>query len=150
MFSRHYRTKIKADDLPEWYIFGRYYKCWGYLSVKGITDLVYVPNMTFNHFLKDDYLCIAYGGAITEGESLEYGYKRKTYSGFDKRVWGSEILDILKGARRYSSYDITGIIQQIKEKKDWLINRFPDEFGPHRWSFDVDECFAEDDNTMEE
>jgi len=149
LFSGHHRTKIMAKDLPEWYIFGRYYKCWGYLSVKGITDLVYVPNMTFNHFLKDDYLFIAYGGVIKETESTEYGYVRKIHSGFDERVWGSEILEVLKGARRFSNYDITGIIQQIKEKKDWLINKYPNEFGPDRLSFDVDEYFAENKNNTE-
>ena len=31
-----YPTKIKAEDLPEWYVYGRYYKCFGYLSAKGV------------------------------------------------------------------------------------------------------------------
>ena len=30
-----YPTKIKIDDLPDWYVFGRVYKHWGYLSAKG-------------------------------------------------------------------------------------------------------------------
>lgn len=29
-----YPTKIKIDDLPDWYVFGRFYKHWGYLSGK--------------------------------------------------------------------------------------------------------------------
>ena len=32
LFSGHYRTKIKPEDLPEWYLYGRYYKRFGYMS----------------------------------------------------------------------------------------------------------------------
>ena len=39
-----YPTKIKAEDLPEWYVYGRYYKCFGYLSAKGVVDMKYVPS----------------------------------------------------------------------------------------------------------
>ena len=146
LFSGHYRTKILAEDLPAWYIYGRYYKCWGYLSTKGITDLLYVPNKFVNHFLKDDCLLLSYGGKITENDALEYSSSFEKYTGFDERVWGSEIIGILKGARRYSDYDISGIIQQLKEKEDWLTSKFPEEFGSDKWSFDVDKCFEDDDD----
>ena len=142
LFSGHRRTKILAQDLPEWYIYGRYYKCWGYMSTKGITDLLYVPNKFVNHFLKDDRLYISYGGKITEIVSPEDGSCYDRYTGYDETVWGPEIINILQGARLYSDYDISGIIRQIKEKKDWLIHEYPDEFGPERWSFDVDRRFA--------
>lgn len=142
LFSGHRRTKILAQDLPEWYIYGRYYKCWGYMSTKGITDLLYVPNKFVNHFLKDDWLYISYGGKITETVPPEDGSYYDRYTGYDETVWGPEIIDILQGARLYSDYDISGIIRQIKEKKDWLIHEYPDEFGPERWSFDVDRRFA--------
>ena len=66
LFSGHHKTKIVEEDLPEWYVFGRYYKMWGFLSTKGITDLRYIPNMWVNHFLKDDCLLISYGGKIEE------------------------------------------------------------------------------------
>lgn len=59
LFSGHHRTKILAQDLPEWYIYGRYYKYWGYMSTKGISDLLYVPNKFVNHFLKDDWRYIS-------------------------------------------------------------------------------------------
>ena len=141
LFSGHHRTKISADDLPEWYIHGRYHKCWGYLSAQGITDLLYVPNRFTNHFLKDDVLYIAYGGKIKEDASLGRDSINNKYSGFDESVWDNEIIDILKGARLYSNYDISGIIQQLKEKKDWLINKHPEEFGSDKWDFDIDSCF---------
>lgn len=34
-----YPTKIKADELAEWYVYGRYYKGFGYLSAKGVVDM---------------------------------------------------------------------------------------------------------------
>jgi len=150
LFSGHHRTKILAENLPAWYIYGRYYKCWGYLSAKGITDLLYIPNKFTNHFLKDDCLLLSYGGKITENAALEYRSSFEKYTGFDERVWGNEIIAILKGARLYSGCDISGIIQQLKEKKDWLIRTYPKEFGPDKWGFDIDRCFAADDEKMED
>ena len=142
LYSGHNRTKILAQDLPEWYVFGRYYKCWGYMSTKGITDLLYVPNKCFNHFLKDDFLYVSYSGKITETVPPEDGSFYDRCTGYDEVVWGSEIIDILQGARLYSDYDISDIVRQIKEKKKWLIREYPDEFGPECWSFDVDKRFA--------
>ena len=142
LFSGHHKTKILAQDLPDWYVYGRYYKCWGYLSTKGITDLLYVPNMFTNHFLKDDCLYIAYGGKIQKAKLLNDGAFCPQYTDFDERVWGGEIISILQGAQFYSNYDISGFIQQLKGKKDWLVKAYPNEFGPDKWNFDVDECFS--------
>lgn len=138
------KNGIKEEDLPEWYVFGRYYKLWGFLSTKGITDLQYIPNLWINHFLhflKDDCLLISYGGKIEEHpDSTDF----EKYSGVDERVWGNEILHVLKGARIFSEYDIAPIIEQIREKQHILIENYPDEFGPHKWSFDLDEWMAEE------
>lgn len=144
LFYGQYRTKILPQDLPEWYVYGRYYKRFGYLSTKGITDLLYVPCKVTNHFLKDDALYISYSGKIMKNpEPPKSNIYHFAYIGYDETVWGSEIISTLKGARLYSGYDISGIIEQIKEKKAWLINEYPDEFGPDRWEFDVDECFSQ-------
>jgi hypothetical protein len=112
------------------------------MSTKGITDLLYVPNKCFNHFLKDDFLYVSYSGKITETVPPEDGSFYDRCTGYDEVVWGAEIIDILQGARLYSDYDISDIVRQIKEKKEWLIREYPDEFGPERWSFDVDKRFA--------
>lgn len=139
LFSGHRKTKIVEEDLPEWYVFGRYYKMWGFLSTKGITDLRYIPNLWINHFLRDDCLLISYGGKIEEHpDSIDF----EKYSGVDERVWGNEILDVLKGAEKFSGYEIAPIVEQIREKKRILIENHPDEFGPHRWSFDIDKWLA--------
>jgi len=140
LFSGPYKTKIKSEDLPEWYLHGRYYKRWGYMSTKGITDMVYVPNLMFNHFLKDDCLLIAYGGKIVE-DKPEERYRLERYSGYDKRVWGNEIITILCGARKYSGIDIKPYIEEIRKKKEWLQQAHPEEFAPERWDIDIDLLF---------
>lgn len=111
LFSGHHKTKIKEEDLPEWYVFGRYYKLWGFLSTKGITDLQYIPNLWINHFLKDDCLLISYGGKIEEHpDSTDF----EKYSGVDERVWGNEILHENDG---YISKDLLkGLLVRIQDQ----------------------------------
>lgn len=142
LFSGRYRTKIKPEDLPEWYLYGRYYKRFGYMSAKGITDMVYIPNLTFNHFLKDDCLLIAYGGKIVEDKPEERS-RLNRYSGYDRRIWGSEIITMLIGARKYSGFDLKPFIEEIRKKKEWLQQAHPHEFAPERWDIDVDLLFYE-------
>lgn len=130
LFSISYgRTKLYASELPEWFVYGRFYKRFGYLSTKGIKAMRYVPNWHSNHFLKDDHLQISYDK--TESELGDY-WEDTTW------VWGSEILDVLKGAQIYSNYDIAPIICQLKKKIEWLRKAHPDEFGEERWHFDLD------------
>lgn len=143
LFSGPYRTKIRPENLPEWYLHGRYYKRWGYMSAKGITDMVYLPNLVFNHLLKDDCLLIAYGGKIVEDKPDER-FRLDRYSGYDERVWGNEIVTMLRGARKYSGIDIVPFIEQIRKKKEWLQEAHPREFAPDRWDVDIDKLFAEE------
>lgn len=143
LFSGAYRTKIKPEDLPEWYMYGRYYKRRGYMSTKGITDLVYIPSLYSNHFLKDDCLLIAYGGKINEKEKASTEFSLDKYAGWDERVWGFDIVTILIGARKYSGYDIEPFIEKLKWKKEYMQTQFPDEFGGDQWEMDVDLLFVE-------
>ena len=66
------------------------------------------------------------------------------YKGWDEIIWGNEIITILKGAKKYSGYDISSLIAQLKQKKDWLQATYPDEFGPGKWDIDVDKLFEEE------
>lgn len=144
LFSGPYRTKIKPEDLPEWYLHGRYYKRWGYMSAKGITDLVYIPSRFSNHYLKDDCLLISYGGSITETSDPNLSPCER-YQGWNERVWGNEIITILRGARKYSGYNIEPFVEKLKWKKEFMQTEFPDQFDSERWKrINVDELFAED------
>ena len=64
LFSGHCRTKIKPEELPERYLYGRYCKRWGDMSAKGITDLVYRPNRSSSYYWEDDCLFISYGMCV--------------------------------------------------------------------------------------
>lgn len=141
LFAGPYRTKIKPEDLPEWYLRGRYYKRFGYMSTKGITHLMYFPNRFSNHYLKDDFLLVSYGGRIHEVENPTGKLMMDRYEGWDEIIWGNEIVTILKGARKYSGYDIRPFITKLRWKKDWLQATYPDEFGPEKWDIDVDKLF---------
>ena len=112
------------------------------MSAKGITDMLYLPNLVFNHFLKDDCLLIAYSGKITEDKPDER-FRLDRYSGYDYRVYGHEILTMLRGARRYSGYDIKPFIEEVRKKKEWLQQAHPREFGVDVWDVDVDLLFIE-------
>ncbi len=142
LFSGNYHTKIIPPMLPEWYAYGRYYKRWGYLSVKGITDMKYIPSYFTNHFLKDDFLLISYGGHIVEKEA-PCGSILDKYDGIDEFVFGGEILTVLKGAQKFSNYDISPITGQIKDKVKMLAEKHPEEFGKDKWDFDADEYFSQ-------
>lgn len=144
LFSGHYRTKIKPEDLPEWYLYGRYYKRFGYMSTKGITDLLYLTSRFSNHYLKDDCLLIAYGGHITELDDPNLSLFER-YTGWDNRVWGNEIITILRGARKYSGYNIQPFIEKLKWKKEYMQTEFPDPFDPEYWNrINVGDLFSED------
>ncbi len=56
--------------------------------------------------------------------SIQTALILKKYSGVDERVWGNEILHVLKGARIFSEYDIAPIIEQIREKQHILIENY--------------------------
>ena len=144
LFAGPYKTKIKPEDLPEWYLYGRYYKRFGYLSAKGITDILYFPCHFGGHFLKDDFLLVSYGGKIHEVDSPSGKLTMDRYEGWDEIIWGNEIITILKGARKYSGYDIGPFITKLKRKKDWIQTTHPDEFGPDKWDIDIDKLFEEE------
>ena len=147
LFAGPYKTKIRPEDLPQWYIYGRYYKCFGYMSAKGITDMLYLPSKFSNHFLKDDCLLVAYGGKIEEKNDGNTYSRFDRHTGYDELVWGNEIIGILKGARNHSDYNIDTLIEQIREKAVWMAEHFPDDYGPDgRWKINVDRLFEENDD----
>ena len=133
-----YPTLIRAEDLPPSFIYGRFYKRWGYLDTAGVVDMLYIPNLWINHFLKDDRLVVSFSGKIKKKKRDEWGdeYENEDYS-----IWGNEIIDFLKGAREYSDFNIKPFIKQIKEKLVILKERHPEEFGDY--NPDIDKYFSE-------
>lgn len=124
--GRYYRkTTLLKEDLPEYFIRGRYYKRFGYLSTKGIVDLKYLPSYWTNHFLKDDFLLISYTDKIQLKESSQS--KNPYYLDYDhvgEYVYGNDILSILEGAQKYSNYDIAPILKELEHKIEWCISKY--------------------------
>jgi len=142
LFSNRHKTSIRPEDLPEWFLYGRYYKRFGYMSAKGIVDMVYVPTR-IGTFLKDDILFVSYNEKITQitppvDQFIHTAFDEHT--GFDLTVNGLEICNMLKGAREYSGFDITPIIEQIKERFAWLKEHYAYDYANYNW--DADKFFS--------
>ena len=86
---------------------------------------------------------IAYGGKIIEQDTEALGSSLDRYTGWDERVWGNEIITILRGSRKYSDYDIAPFIEKLKWKKEYMQTTFPDKFGTEDWDVDVDLLFID-------
>ena len=142
LFSNRQKTAIKPEDLPEWFLYGRYYKRFGYMSAKGIVDMVYVPTR-IGTFLKDDILFVSYKepiAKITPSEDQFIHTAFDEHAGYDLTVSGMEICNILKGAREYSGFDIAPIVKQIKERFKWLKENYARDYVDYNW--DADKFFS--------
>lgn len=124
-----YRTKIKPEDLPEWYVQGRVYSGYGYISAKGVKHLVYSPcYLCPDHLFKDDYLFISYDREIKEKktEGSSFGW----YEGHDHVLRGWMVVHFLEAVKKYSDIDTTLVEAEIEKKKAWHIEHNPPE-GRH-------------------
>lgn len=123
-----YRTKITADELPEYYIRGFVFKVQGYISVFGVKDIVYSPNYHLNHLHRNDHLYISYDKAI----SFEVDVNgHKWYHDYDVVLWGHMIVKFIRAVREYQSYDIESIANEVKKKEAFFLEKFPQEREGH-------------------
>ena len=104
LYAGNQKTKIKPEDLPEWYIYGRYYKCFGYMSAKGITDMVYLPSRFSNHFLKDDCLQVL---TICKRTHSDARAPSRDYDGFEGIARKGLFLDARERRRQRPGDEIT-------------------------------------------
>lgn len=108
-----YPTKIKAEDLPEWYIGGLLQGEYVYVSAKGIKHMVFVPDYsTFRG--KGSFLYISYDRPIVPDTSSPSG---KWLNGYNHILCGEFVEEYLKGVAKYSCYDIKPIMQQVLKSK---------------------------------
>ena len=112
-----YPTKIKAEDLPEWFVHGYIYKSYGFISARGVKHLLYVPNYRVeNHLFKYDSLFISYDKEI-KPVKLDNGFE--WYEGYDHVLDGPIISSFVDAVTRFSDYDTSEVQLLIKEKCDW-------------------------------
>lgn len=122
-----YPTKITPEDLPKWFVKGRYYKNYGFLSAKGVVDMVYKPNMWINHMFRDDSLYISFNKPIREVDVEVFGRMRKDYEDYDYVIEGTYAIDFVAAVKKYSDFDTTAIEGAIIEKAAYFIEKFPEE-----------------------
>jgi len=111
-----YKTKIRPEDLPDWYVKGYIYHQDGYISAKGVKYLLFKPNYITCHEHKDDFLFISYNKPIEPDEGDERGI---WYHGYDHVISGSIIGAFLTAVKKYSSYDISEIAEEYLRKEKW-------------------------------
>ena len=119
-----YKTKIKPNDLPEYYVYGMVFKVNGYISVLGIKDIVYKPNYRINHLHRDDFLYISYNLPIRETVS-KTGYVE--HWDYDAVLWGGMIVTFIREIRKHGSYDIEPIADEVKKKERFFLEKYPEE-----------------------
>lgn len=136
---RNYPTSITKEDLPEWYVYGRYHKRWGYLNCKDIVDVKYLPfPFPENHLVKDSVMLISYSKPIEPLRNAEESHRCEAYT-HDDEVWDNEIITVLKAMRKYGGYNIDPVIEEIWQHIEWLRQyetEYVNETVPNRESFD--------------
>lgn len=117
-------TKIKVEDLPEWYVHVYLYKQWSYLRAEGVKYLQYKANEFTNHMFKDDVLYISYKNPIVPS-SAPWTW----YEGHDVRLYGGSIIQFIIAVDKYSpEVDTMPVKEAIEKKRLWLKEHWPDDY----------------------
>lgn len=110
-----YPTKIQPIDLPKWYVYGYCYHQYGYISAKGVKEMLYQPTHFTNHLFKDDLLYISYDQELVKVEQDHHPFVK----GYDHVLHGWFIIDFIKAVDQHSEIDTASIKRQINEKLAW-------------------------------
>jgi len=110
-----YPTKLRPDDLPEWYISGYLRSQIVYISARGVKDMVYVPTYN-NHLDKDDLLYVSYDKPIEPDHESRSG---KWLHGYAHILYGGIVFEYVNAVAKYSNYDVRPILREINRKRQW-------------------------------
>lgn len=116
-------TNLRETDLPEYYVSGIFYDCWGYVSARDVKDIVYYPDLSSSDLYGDDVLYVSFNDRIRYTPS-----GRPT--GYDLIVKGRTIVHFLSAVAQYSSFDISNILGMFRLKQAWIesFSPCPEEF----------------------
>ena len=115
-------TKIRACDLPDWYVPGYIYKRQGYLSAKGIVDIVYHPDyFVKNHTHKYDSIYVSFHNMITRIFD-DQGFDR--FEGYDYAMSGYIGYQLIEKMQTYSpDINTEEIARELIRKEKWYMMR---------------------------
>ena len=132
-----YPTKIKREDLPEYYIEFRSRVIWymtGYLKTSEVVDIDYKATK-INHLFKDDYLYVSYKEKLRK-EKSDWGFE--DFVNYDICVCGNYIVPIVLAIKKYSSIDINNVKQKIQDKVNWYREHCNDDYIRQFGDRDID------------
>ena len=110
-WSFQHPTKLKAEDLPMYYVYLSNYKKHGYIRADGVVDLVYKPSPFHNHSFKDDMLYISYT------KNIHPYFPDSIWEECDEYIFGSDIVDFIFAVETWSpQVDVTEIKQRMVEQ----------------------------------
>lgn len=109
-----YPTKIKVEDLPDYYVYEYSSGGYRYFKTKDIVDLVYVPCYN-NHSLKYDRLYISFKKKINTRKAENRTWIK--YEEYDYLMWNHLIVTIVAGAEKYSNLNVDEIKKAIDLKQ---------------------------------
>lgn len=133
----YYPTKIKKEDLPQYYIGFRSRVIWymtGYIKTSGIVDIDYKA-MKINHLFKDDYLYISYKEKL-KTEKNSWGYE--DYINYDICICGNDIIPILLTIKKYSNIDIDEVKKKVNNKVYWYRKNYKEDYIRQFGDKDID------------
>lgn len=132
-----YKTKIKAVDLPDYFVKIWLYPRYKYISLKGIKDLYYRPSFFTNHWRKDDLLYLSYGKNLDIDES---GYVNI----YDEIIYGPEIDHFIEEISKYG-YNKSKLdeIKKLMNKKDKWYKYWKEHDWDGCYSYTSDEVWKE-------
>jgi len=91
-------TKLREEDLPEWYYKNYSYRYW-YYNLKGITDIAFKGSPFDNHVSKDSVFYLHYHGKLAKDED-ESPINREEW---DSSSWRCDVVDFILAVDKYSS-----------------------------------------------
>ena len=135
--NRLYKTKMKPNDLPEYYCeVQRYGNRYDIINASGVVDIAY-SWVKENHFMKDSVLRISYTGELKPYYE-KYNINGKevvsfspSYTNEDEMIFGNSIFKFLAYCKKYSRISLNKVRKSFIEQCEWLKNNEPG-FAPHR------------------
>lgn len=125
--SGRYKTSIRPEDLPSWYMIAWTYGRTGWINVDNITDIYYVPNKWINHLFRDDFIYVKFGGKLEFEDDTD---KHKYVKNYDMIVSGHDIIELLAYLTLYkknSGLPIEDIKEQVEDKVVYYEKNFSEE-----------------------
>lgn len=112
------KTKIKEEDLPEWYYKHYSYRYW-YYNLKGIKDIAFTCPFFDNHINKDSRIYLSYSKKLDKNSDES----PKDESEWDCNTWRVSLIDFLLGVEKYSpKLNIDKVKAQVNFVYDQYIN----------------------------